>query len=145
MKNYSINRIYHPYWLWEETKFNMWGSVEDREFYLQKVKDLTSNHKLFGEYMMKVVKEWKYSCEHNLSCIGQNRRAWIGQASCAYALKCPEDIVREVWWYLSTEQRDLANQEADKAIKYWEQKYEQKNNKKSKRIRSVYSQNKLDI
>ena len=118
----SINRIYHPYWMWEEIKYNMWGSVNNQKEFLDKAIKFTGNHKLYGNYMMKVVKNWKYSCEHNLSNLSQNRRAWVGHAACALALKCPEDIVRKAWSYLTEEQQILANKEADKAISFWEDK-----------------------
>lgn len=116
----SDNRIWHPYWLLEENNFNMWGNVENNEKYLQKAIKFIRDHKLYGKYMLEVVKQWKYSCEHNLSCITQNRRAWIGHAACALAMKCPEHIVREAWGFLTEKQQILANKEADKAIRRWE-------------------------
>lgn len=72
--------------------------------------------------MLQVADKWKYSCEHNLSNKTQNRKAWIGHAACALALGCPEDITREAWSYLTEEQQQRANDEAQKAIKYWENK-----------------------
>jgi hypothetical protein len=33
---------------------------------------------------------------------------------------CPEDIVRSAWGYLTKEQQDLANQQAQNAIELWE-------------------------
>lgn len=114
-----IKQIYHPYWKWEEVKFNMWGGVSDPDDYLQKAIEFTGNHKLYGKWMRKVTRDWKYSCEHNLTAT-QNRQAWIGHAAVAYAFRCPEDIVRMAWWKLTEKQRILANKEADKAIKYWE-------------------------
>lgn len=103
----------------------MWGDVpsDEKEDFLQKAIEFTGDHELYGSYMMKVVKEWKYSCEHNLSFSGHNRRAWVGHAACAYAFQCPEDIVRKAWWYLTDEQRRVANRQADKAIEYWEIQY----------------------
>ena len=120
MKKHWIKRIYHPYWKWEEVKFNMWGRVDDKQEFLEKAIEFTGNYKLYGKYMMKVVKDWKYSCEHNLSDKSQNRQAWIGHAAAALALQCPEDIVRQAWWHLTDKQREMANKEADKAINYWE-------------------------
>lgn len=119
MKKHLI-KIYHPYWVWEEVKYNMWGTVDNTEEFLQKAIKFTGDHKLYGKWMKKVVKDWKYSCEHNLSNTEQNRRAWIGHAAAAYAFGCPEDIVRQAWWWLTDEQRVLANLQADKAIKLWE-------------------------
>lgn len=119
-QNLSTERIFHPYWLWEEIKFNMWGTVEDRKVFLQKAIEFTGDHEAYGASMMLVAQDWKYSCEHNLSDKQQNRQAWIGHAACALAIGCPEDIVREAWSYLTEEQQRLANLEADKAICFWE-------------------------
>ena len=123
MQKPLIKQVWHPYWRWEEVKYNMWGSVEDREKYLKKAVDFTGDSKLYGKYMRKVTKLWKYSCEHNLSNVTQNRQAWIGHAAVALALQCPEDIVREAWWKLTDKQRELANKEADRAINSWEKQY----------------------
>lgn len=121
VKPNKINeRIYHPYWDWEEIDFNMWGTVKDRAKYLKEAIEFTGDHKKYGRFMMRVATEWTRSCEHNLSNKTQNRKAWIGHAACAMAFGCPEDIVREAWSHLSEEQQKLANDQADKAIKYWE-------------------------
>jgi hypothetical protein len=119
----SIKRIYHPYWLWEEVEHNMWGYVSDRKKWLQRAIDFTGDHKKYGRFMMRVVNEWKHSCEHNLSHKSQNRRAWVGHAAVALAIQCPEDIVRAAWGCLSEEQQIKANNEADIAIAYWEEKH----------------------
>lgn len=118
-----IERVYHPYWEWEEINYNMWGSVKNRKEWLKKAIDFTGDHLLYGRWMLKVVNDWEKSCEHNLSNKEQNRRAWIGHAAVAYAIGCPEDIVREAWSYLSEEQQNKANEQADKAISEWETNY----------------------
>ena len=122
----SIDRLYHPYWDWEETKTNMWGKVKDRKDHLKKAIEFTGNHELYGSWMIRVVIAWKYSCEHNLSNTSSNRQAWIGHAACAMAFNCPEDIVRCAWGYLSDEQQSKANAQADKAIAHWEENYRRK-------------------
>lgn len=116
----KFERIYHHYLEWEEIDFNMWGSVIDRKLFLKKAIDFTGDHKKYGRFMMRVVKEWKVSCENALTDYSINRRAWVGHAACALALGCPEDITREAWGYLSNEQQLLANKKADEAIKAWE-------------------------
>jgi hypothetical protein len=35
------------------------------------------------------------------------------------AIKCPEDIVRQAWGYLTPEQQDKANKKAEEAIEIW--------------------------
>ncbi len=119
----EIPRVWHPYWLWEETKANMWGSVSPHDEWLKKAIDFTGDHKLYGSWMMKVVKKWKYSCEHNLSNIESNRKAWLGHAAVAMAMGCSENITREAWGYLSEDQQEKANNEAQKAIIYWEKQF----------------------
>lgn len=116
----ASTRIFHPYWKWEETYFNMWGSVDNRDHYLDLAIAFTGNAKLYGECMMHVVREWKNSCEHNLTDRSQNRQAWIGHAACALAFRCPEDIVRSAWSRLTEQQQTEANAKADEAIRAWE-------------------------
>jgi hypothetical protein len=118
----SIKRVYHPYWVWEESRSPMWGKVDDRKKHLDVAIKFTGDHEAYGAAMYRVLKDWPISCEHNLSDISQNRRAWIGHAACAIQIKCPEDIVREAWHHLTDEQRIKANAAADKAINEWENK-----------------------
>lgn len=115
-----LKRIYHPYTEWEETHSNMWRSVKKRDSYLDVAIEFTGDAELYGNHMKNVLREWKKSCEHNLSNDTQNRRAWIGHAACALAFGCPEDIVREAWGYLSEQQQLDANKAADMAIQQWE-------------------------
>lgn len=123
-----MDRMYHPYWLWEEFKNGMWRNVtkEEEQEYLKKAIEFTGNDEMYGFYMMEVADNWIYSCEHNLSCTGMNRQAWIGHAACCLALGCPEHITRKAWWNLTQQQQDKANAKADKAIKYWEDNHENK-------------------
>ena len=117
-----IDQIYHPYWKWEEVEFNMWGSVADDKTFLKEAVIFTGDHELYGSWMKRVIDDWKFSCEHNLSNLTQNRKAWLGHAACAYSFKCPEDIVRKAWWLITEEQRILANVQAQKNIEIWEKR-----------------------
>lgn len=119
----AFSKVYHPYFLWEEIKFNMWGKVDDKSAYLSKAIEFTGDWDLYGSWMIKVVNDWPISCENSLTDMSMNRRAWIGHAAVAYAIQCPEDIVRLAWGKLTDEQRILANGKADKAIKLWERMY----------------------
>ena len=101
----------------------MWGKVENRRLYLDRAVKFTGDHVLYGSYMDRVVKEWPVSCENALTDYYMNRKAWIGHAACALAINCPEDITRQAWKELSYEQQYLANQEAIRAIRTWENMY----------------------
>ena len=125
----KIEKVWHPYLDWEDYKNGMWSIADSskRKSLLKKAYDFTGDHKLYGSFMMRVIKEWPVACEHHLTNINSNRRAWIGHAACCLAIGCPEDITRKAWSYLSDEQHDLANNEADKAILEWELNYVRKN------------------
>ena len=109
--------------MWEEMAHNMWGEVEDRQSWLQRAIDFTGDHQRYGHYMRRVTREWPISCENALTDDGTNRKAWIGHAACALAMRCPEDIVRQAWGVLTDEQRFLANEEARRAVAAWERDY----------------------
>lgn len=118
-----FNRVYHPVNLWEEVPANMWGEATDARAMLDEAIGFTSDHELYGSYMMRVVKEWPISCENALTDSSLNQKAWVGHAAAAMALACPEDITRKAWGYLTDEQRLLANKEAARAIQSWSKRY----------------------
>jgi hypothetical protein len=123
-----MKQIYHHYLKWEEHHAGMWQKVGkvNADLLLKDAIEFMGNHKLYGQWMMKVVDEWPISCEQNLSDNSINKRAWIGHAACCLAINCPEYITRMAWHFLSLEQQDKANKEADKAILSWERRQCQK-------------------
>lgn len=120
-----MKRIYHHYLKWEEHIFGMWIKVSKAQEIklLKKAIKFTGDHKLYGSFMKRIIKEWPISCEQNLSHRTMNRQAWIGHAATCLAIKCPEYITRLAWHNLSQNQQDLANGQADKAIALWEKRY----------------------
>lgn len=115
-----MKRIYHPWTKWEEIKAGMWADVDNCKEFLTKAIEFTGDHKRYGRYMRKVIRQWKYSCENALTDKSLNKKAWLGHAACAMALGCPEDITRSAWGHLTDEQRLLANKQAARAIQMWE-------------------------
>lgn len=116
-----MKRIYHHHDKWEDAKAGMWRRLaahEEQEF-LQVAVGFTGNTELYSEWMQRVVLDWPFACEHNLSATNMNRQAWIGHAACCYATGCPEYVTRRAWWLLTQAQRDAANQRADVAIALW--------------------------
>ena len=65
----QLTRVYHPYDKWEELRWNMWGEtfVERDKWWLELATKFTSNHKLYGSYMFRVITEWPISCENALT------------------------------------------------------------------------------
>jgi hypothetical protein len=120
----KLKRVWSPIDQWEEVPANMWGEVANRRLYLQRAVIFTGNHRLYGRYMQRVTREWPNSCVNALTDYNLNRKAWIGHAACALALRCPEDITRQAWGLLIDEQRTLANRQADRAICAWEVRYQ---------------------
>jgi hypothetical protein len=118
-----MKRIWVPIDQWEEIKANMWGDVPNRSRWLERAVIFTGNHRLYGRFMQRVVREWPNSCRNALTDANLNRRAWIGHAACALALRCPEDITRQAWGLLTHDQRQMANRQADRAIHAWELRY----------------------
>lgn len=120
-----MERIYHRYELWECYKAGFFRNVsgDEKKLLENKVIELFENSNLTEKYMNKVIDEWKYSCEHNLTNISLNRVAWLGQSACCLYAKIPYKITMEMWRYVSEEKRNIACQIAEKIIN----KYEQQN------------------
>ena len=118
-----FERVYKPYWEWEEIDANMWGTVSNRKQATETSIQFTGNHKLYGRFMLRVINKWRNSCENALTDYSLNRKAWVGHAACALAHGIPEDITRLAWGKLTDEQRLLANKEAERAIQIWELNY----------------------
>ena len=131
-----MKRIYHHHLKWEDYKNGMWSKVDkDVESDMLNVAiEFTGDHLRYGKAMRRVINEWKYCVEHNLTNKDINRRAWIGHAAVSLELGIPEYIVRDAWGHLTDTQRDLANRQADLAIQQWEYEYSLKKtlNKQSK-------------
>jgi len=125
----EMNKVWHPYWQWEDV--GMYSKLEKQaeQEVLQKATALMADHVRWGEYMNLVLDQFPIACEHNLTDTSSNLQAWIGQASCYLAVGCPEYMTKQIWATLSEEQQALANAEADKVIFKWIGEYEAKNQK----------------
>lgn len=125
----KIERVYHPYWLWEDKKmyrppmFDMIDKGETKEERLQKAIDLLTDSELFYKTAKDMMKAYPYACEHNLTNTTMNRITYIGQASCFFLHGLTEEEVREAWGYLTEEQRNEANETAGKTLEEWENEY----------------------
>ncbi len=120
-KEPGAGEIWHPWWMLEEFKSAMWGDVSRKSTWLRMAIEFTGDAELYGEWMVRVTEQWKYSCQHNLTKAG-DKRPWIGHAAVALAINCPEHIVRLAWGYLTPEQQEKANKKAEEAIELWRRK-----------------------
>jgi hypothetical protein len=100
----------------------MWRKVSgaERAELLRAAISFTGDAERYGAAMLEIINAWPLSCEHNLTDLGQNRRAWIGHAACCLAIGCPEDVTREAWGHLTEEQRVAADRKALTAILAWQ-------------------------
>ena len=115
----NIEPIYHPYWLWEDSDMYSPSTRKDDSGVADAIKMLT-NPNVFRDTARKVINEWKFSCEHNLTKSSINKIAYIGQASCFYGYGCKEDETRKAWAFLTEEQKEVANRVAAEILKEWE-------------------------
>lgn len=117
----TMKRVWYPYQEWEDFQAGMWRILpkDEEPDFTSKAIDFTGNHALYGSYMMRVVSEWPIACAQNFTAPGINKQAWVGHAACCLAINCPEYITRRAWKELTQEQRDLANNQADIAVRQW--------------------------
>lgn len=126
-----MKRIYHPYWKWEDYKEGMYDLEKEyleteEEQLSNRAKELLSDQPYFSYIATKVISEWINAAEQNLTNQSKNKQAWIGQASCCYALKVPERITKIGWRLMTPDQQKEANNTADKIIIQWEKNHAKK-------------------
>lgn len=93
---------------------------KNKEKLIHEVIYFFNSYELMKCYMERVVEEFKYSCEHNLTNPNMNKIAFIGQCSLALWKRIPREITMIGWNYLDPKIQERANKFADKQIKRWE-------------------------
>lgn len=115
-----MRQIYHPYHLWEDWQNGMWHTGDKNR--LKEAIDFTSDYIKYGKAMNRVINEWPFACEHFLSNLSINRKAWIGHAAVSIEIGITENITRMAWGYLTEKQQNDANLQAHFNILLWERK-----------------------
>lgn len=121
-----MTRIFHPYDKWECYRHNFYGGIMEYQkddtlaLYASLLKDLPK----FEAALQVIIRDWKYSCEHNLSNEAMNRVAWLGQASCALVYQVPHNVSMGGYNLLSLEEQKAADAMAQKYLNLWLEKYE---------------------
>lgn len=120
-----MKQIYHSWDKWEDHKYGFYDNISGRnkKDMINKVIEMFSDPELTEICMRKVIKEWLFSCEHNLTNLSMNRIAYLGQAACCVFAGIPSSITMEAWGLVPEEKRNIADLIADKLIKEWEVKY----------------------
>lgn len=106
--------------LWEDFKAGFYGyDFNDFDYKHNASIELLSDADEFYRIATEMTKEWKYSCEHNLTDPSINKIAYIGQASCCYSNGSPSELVKRAWWCIPKEKRDIADDVARRVLKEW--------------------------
>jgi ParB-like chromosome segregation protein Spo0J len=115
------DRIFHTFDKWECNKAGFYASQVEGKNSTQCEEEFAKffrTNGLFEKTVKKVLKEWKYSCEHYLTNTAMNRIAWLGQASVCYVTGIPSKFSAG-WFLLTNEQQEHANEVALKALNKW--------------------------
>lgn len=115
-----IVKIWHPWNKWECFQAGFWGPFPEginKSRGEQMYKEFFLSGK-FRKTLMMVLKEWPFSCEHNLTSPSLNKIAWGGQAAAAYALGIPAEC-RAGFNLLSPEVQQEMNEISKQCILTW--------------------------
>lgn len=118
----KLKKIYHEWQLWEDYKYGFYDNNNDKILITNKVIHMFSSEKLTEKYMGRVINEWKYSCEQNLTNESMNKIAYIGQAAACLYCGASNLTTMYSWKFLTNEIRDRSDKIASKKILEWKQK-----------------------
>jgi hypothetical protein len=113
------DQVFHPYTAWEDWQAGMWQSPTDVTADMERAVHILSSPSVFLSAARAMLRDWPNAAEHNLTDMAQNRRAWVGQATCMHLAQVPEEATRQAWWTLTVAEQYTANQVADQAIAEW--------------------------
>lgn len=121
IKNKKIKRIFHTWDKWEcypsgfyDNSVDNLTTDECKEIY----RDFLSSREKFERGLIKVISQWKNSCEHYLTNENMNRIAWLGQAACCCEHKIPQKF-RSGFFLLTKQQQEEANELALIYLNKW--------------------------
>lgn len=109
-----MKRQKFPYWEWEDYQAGLYGLNWNGT--IADAVDVLSSPVNLERLMSDAVTRWPKAAAHHLTDGGMNQRAWLGWAACGLAAQVPAHMTRAAWWRLSEQQRQLANDAADRVI-----------------------------
>lgn len=113
------DQVWHPYTAWEDWQAGMWQTPVDVTADMERAAQILGDPAVFLDAARIMLREWPAAAEHNLTDMAQNRRAWVGQATCCHLAGVPEQATRLAWWTLTAAEQYAANQAADLALAEW--------------------------
>jgi hypothetical protein len=118
-----MKQIFRNYLEWEDWQRGMYAPMkpELEERMIEDAIQLLSNSDKCLAFMERVTITMPIATLVNLTNLGCNRKAWIGQASCFEYAGCVDLATRIAWWKLEPQQQNEANEIAKLVINEWEQ------------------------
>jgi hypothetical protein len=114
-------RVFHTYDKWECHKAGFYATTKDGMTKAQceeAMRDLLADIQAFKTALLRVITEWKHSCEHYLTNGAMNRIAWLGQAATCITLGIPA-CYRGGFYLLTEKQQKAADKAALVALNQW--------------------------
>jgi hypothetical protein len=116
------NRIFHTYDKWECAKAGFYETKPPKGMKSDDCKSayaaFLSDAARFEIGLIRVISEWKNSCEHYLTNNSMNRIAWLGQAAMCIETGVPSEF-RGGFSLMTKEQQEEANLLALKYLNKW--------------------------
>ncbi len=113
-------QVFHPYTAWEDWQAGMWQVPHDVTAEMEQAAHILGNPALFLDAARAMLRDWPTAAEQNLTDMAQNRRAWVGQATCCHMAGVTEQATRQAWWTLTVREQYDANMIADRAVTEWQ-------------------------
>lgn len=115
-------RIYHQYSKWECYPSGLYEpqppdgmtAQQANDAYEEFLRDISR----FELALIRVLDEWRFSCEHYLSNEKMNRIAWLGQAAMCIETRVPAGY-RGGFNQLLLSEQEMANESALTALNIW--------------------------
>lgn len=120
-----MKQVFHPFSKWEDHEHGFYNNISggSKTEMIKNVVELFCNPEETKIYMDRVIKEWPFSCEHNLTNEGMNKIAYLGQAACSLYRGVPSTVTMEAWSKVPKEFQNIADGIASKIINEWENNY----------------------
>lgn len=126
-----MKRIWHNYEKWEDWKNGLYSKSKPADEIIARTKlfELFSNQDLFFHSGIKMIYEWRYSSDYNLSNTTCNRKSYLGQAVACYLYSLPMHFTAKVFTELDKKNQAESNKTAQEIIEYYENNIYDKDHK----------------